>query len=189
MKKIVLFFVIVSVVLLGTGCSKEKDNVLQKSTGNVLPGSGHLKQAEGNVTLMYVWTYYYDPSCSCWKWEPIDIDCYPPPTNCAPTVTIYGYSDKPTQKVLDEFDSAYNQNKIPYFFTNSNYQLLFPQIDSMNGIVDSIKYSQLKITRFYQASDSVNFYFCLPPSMNLTDDWKAAAARVTFAMRIKDKRK
>lgn len=185
MKKLIVF---IPLLFIFMSCSKEEEiqPKLSKSTIENSSSSSHLKAAEG-YTLYYYGEVMWDSQCQCWKYVILWCNCLWPNTNCAPTVEITALSDSHIKQTANDFIKSYGNSTVQDFFAKSNdYQRLFPLLDDLKGVVDSISNSQIILNYFYNKRDSTAFYIGLPAGKTLSDTiWNN---NVSCVLRIKDKR-
>ena len=105
-----------------------------------------------------------------------------------PEITITANSPSSLQQAFDLFLSSYNNSSVADFFAETNYKRVFPAIDGLPGIVDSIVDSQIVLHHFYNTHDSADFYIGLPSGSILSNDWDSWINNARCVFRIKDRR-
>ncbi len=186
-KKIAIFLIIGTLLFSLSSCSKEEIRVDDNPTAinqNYKESGG----VPGGQTLYSYSQFYYNWECQCMIEEYIFIFCAWPNRNCLPTVVITPSSDYSISKEADQFLFNYNNSSIESYFSGTSYKLLFPGVDSLNGVVDSIVNGQIIIHKFYNSHDTTNYFIGLPYGTELTDDWDEWIPEASCVLRLKDER-
>ncbi|MBN1340655.1 MAG: hypothetical protein JXA03_15105, partial [Bacteroidales bacterium] len=159
-----------------------------KTANNAGPGTGYLKSPFGNETLYSYSTWYYNHNCQCMVQVYVWIFCGWPSKNCLPQVVINGSSAENIVNAVTSFNACYNNSDVPGYFSDTTYRVLFPNIDSLNGIIDSIVDEEIVLNKFYNSHDGTDYYIGLPSGVTLSDNWDAWISQARCVIRICDQR-
>ncbi|MDP1623861.1 MAG: hypothetical protein Q8M08_16160 [Bacteroidales bacterium] len=147
-----------------------------------------LKLLKETRRCIHIKTWYYSVQCGCMVPAYIWIFCGWPSRNCLPEVTITANSPSSIQQTIDSFLSSYDNSSVANFFADTTYKRVFPTIDGLHGVVDSIVDSQIVLLHFFNSHDTADYYIGLPSGSRLTDDWDAWITNARCVLRIKDRR-
>lgn len=114
-------------------------------------------------------TFYNLPAQSCWTEYglvtiPAMMFCAFPKGNCLPTVVVVAERTNEFCNTGRLFQRCYERGNISDFFCDESYKLIFPEMDLMPNVLDSIKNGDIHLHHFYNNTDSVDFYIGLPIS-------------------------
>jgi len=166
-----------------TSCQKEE---LTNNNKPINENVNDLRAADGETLYTYS-EWYYDPNCQCLRHVYVFIFCAWPYSNCLQEVVINEQRDD-LAYYADEFTNSYNQLRIPEYFSGTNYKILFPEIDNLDGIVDSIIENKIVLHKFFNSHDSTDYYIGLRNDIEFSDEWDSWAPKASCVLRLKDKR-
>ncbi len=196
------------VAVIFVGCKKEQDMLrYDKSAAPImsqtLPGNydGYgpiyadlTREAPSNPSNVRMRTFYHIPSSTYWDdfllmWltTPEMMYCAWPKGNCFPTVTIVADRANEFCNAGRLFQNLYRQNKVSDFFSSDDYKKIFPEMDLVPNVVDSLRTGKISLHHFHNEADSVDFYIALPNAqcwpLNVDD---SNSLNVRCALRIKN---
>lgn len=166
--------------ILFAGCKKEQD-MLQHDTSaapimsQTLPvnyeGYGpaytDLTREAPNIGRMR--TFYHIPSMTYysidaggWITIPEVMFCAPPKGTCFPTVVIVAERANEFCKAGRLLQKLHKQNRVSEFFSGNDYKKIFPEMDLMPNVLDSLRAGNISLHLFHNEADSVDFYVGLP---------------------------
>jgi len=132
--------------------------------------------------------YYYNYQCQCMVGVYTFIFCSWPNRNCLATVVITPTTTSSRRDDFDQFISNYNNKTLDTYFSGINYKTVFPGIDSLFGVVDSIRSGDIIIHKFYNSRDETDYYIGLREGIKLTEDWDEWVPQASCVLRLKDER-
>lgn len=188
MKQICIFIATLSLLFNFSSCSKDElkgDNLSTEETQSTIL----TKAAGGNLERLYSYKeWYYDWTCNCMTPVYVWIFCQLPSRNCLPEVVITDGSSTVEKNEVDQFLSNYQNSTLDSYFSTSGYSNVFPVIDSISGVVDSIISKDIVIHKFYNSHDSTDYYIGLRKGIQITDDWDEWVPEASCVLRLNDQR-
>jgi hypothetical protein len=106
---------------------------------------------------------------------PMVLGCAEPPANCLPTVIITPTQLKSTSNLdiaYNSFVDNFNNGKANEFFKSDDYLLLFPEVNSLPGVLNELRNSDIKLHHQKNKQDGFDYYIGLPKKVDFNSDWK-----------------
>lgn len=182
--KIVYVVATFLMAILFSGCNKEQDTLKQNTSvaqimSQTLPWNYdgyepvYTDFAKGTPSDVRMRTFYYLPSITYYSIEaggwitlPEVMFCALPKGTCFPTVVIVSERANDFCNTGRLFQDCYSQNRVSDFFGGDDYKIVFPEMDLMPSVLDSIKTGDISLHHFHNEVDSVDFYVGLPGNQN-----------------------
>ena len=123
--------------------------------------NGLTREAPNDVRMR---TFYCFPSYLEWDDRlgfyqgPEIMFCAPPKGNCFPTVIVTSDRNNDFCNAARAFQRYHEHDSISYFFNGDSYKLLFPEMDLMTDVLDSIREGKIELRHFYNEADTVDYY-------------------------------
>jgi len=160
-----IILVILSLVILLPFSSCKKDDPLQlenEINGSIIDSKNDLKSAPTYRILYTEWGWTWENGGLVWGIT--IIHCILWGGNCLPTAII-------TPNLTDEYDdflSSYNNSVLPdYFDESDDYQLLFPDLDSI-GVMDDLINGKIILHQYFNVNDSLDYFIGLPENVTFS---------------------
>lgn len=97
-----------------------------------------------------------------WIYVPDMIFCAWPKGNCLPTVVIVSNRTNDFCNTARLFQRYYENDSVSEFFCDNTYKKIFPELDLLPTVLDSIRKGEIRLHHFYNSTDSVEFYIGIP---------------------------
>lgn len=113
--------------------------------------------------------------------------CAEPPANCLPTVIITPTQLKSTSNLdiaYTNFVDKFNKGKVNEFFKSDDYLMLFPEVNSLPGVLIELQNSDIKLYHQKSKQDGFDYYIGLPKNTDLNSNW-TGLERCVFVVNYK----
>ncbi len=166
MKKLII--VLFSIMIVIASC--KKDEAPNKNSQDTDNNTSTIKEDGGGISgkraIYYDCVWDDDGNCN---WLPVD--CGPPAVNCLDDVVVTPNPGKSTNeaetsksKVYVEFLNNFDNFTIPDFFTNSDYHVLFPELNGHKDVIEKIISGEI-ILHYSLGKDGLHYYIALPSNI------------------------
>ncbi len=161
-------FLAIAISMMAIGCKKENQEIISVSEINT-------KLKEAGMRFLYC-LYYTDPYTGTQYVLPLF--CAWPPSNCLPTVVIYGNAPEDSnpkqvaiEKAFENFTTALENGNVEQFFETDQCITLFPKLREFPDVLSGIVNSKIFIHHDV-GDDGLDYYICLRASVDYLSDWR-----------------
>ena len=136
-----------------TGCEPKYTNITREAPSDLKMRTFYFIPA--HISTSMPGSYYPDLMFCAW-----------PKGNCLPTVVIVTDRTNEFCNTGRLFERYYKHDSVSEFFSDDKYKKIFPEMDLLPNVLDSIRKGIIHLHHFYNTTDSVEYYLGISGSIH-----------------------